>query len=200
MKKLLCLIFILSAFVAKAQFVKVSEFTDTYGTHDVGVLNTQNGSVIVVNFDSASDDQIMMLYDFTQLDDLITFFKQLKDKFSEWTRVALDNKVTEITKRIPLQAPTAMALWEEGDEVYGTEDEVSLEPLFSNDGDSGRKFYVFNAIGLKDSDDPSKTNTVHMNFKNAMQIQGLINALNPQRLRNATRKSTATSDIDALFK
>lgn len=198
MKKLLSLILMLTAFMARAEFVKVAEFNDTYGTHEVGVLITEKTKLVAVDFDSSSDAQITLLYSFSQLDDLINFFKQVKAKYVEWSKVALDNHVTEITKRMPLEAPTAMAVWSDNDEVYATNDDVVISPLFSNDGDSGTKFHVFNAISIADSDDSSVTNTVHLNFANAMQIQGLINALNPQRLRNAANGRDRT--VDQLFK
>lgn len=198
MKKLLSLILMLTAFMARAEFVKVAEFTDTYGTHEVGVLITEKNQLVAVDFDSSTDAQITLLYSFSQLNDLISFFKQVKDKYVEWTKVAIDNHVTEITKRMPLESPTAMAVWSANDEVYATNDEVVISPLFSNDGDSGTKFHVFNAISIVDSDNSSVTNTVHLNFSNAMQIQGLINALNPQRLRNAANGRDRT--VDQLFK
>lgn len=199
MKKILSLILLLTAFMARAEYVKVSEFTDTYGTHNVGVLILESSDpLVVVNFDSSSDDQIMLLYSFSQLNDLITFLKQVKDKFAEWANVAISNNVTEITKRMPLKAPTAVALWEQDGEVCTTGDNVVIEPLFSNDGDSGKKFHIFNAISIADTDNSSITNTVHVNFGNTMQIQGLINALNVQRLRNAAAGRDRT--VNDLFK
>ncbi|MDE7124915.1 MAG: hypothetical protein K2O12_00325, partial [Muribaculaceae bacterium] len=120
--------------------------------------------------------------------------------YIDWVKVARDNNVDKITKRMPLESPTAVALWYDDDDTYTTTDTVVFNPLFSNLDESGRNFYVFNAVSIKDKDNPSKTNTVHMNFQNSMQLQGIINALNPSRIREAARRATSSSSVDDLFK
>lgn len=191
-----------SVLTSQAEYRKVSTFTDTYRTHEVGVIVNNDGSwFALVDFDSSTDNQISLAYSDSQLEDLQKFFKDLKAKYIEWVNVARENNVAKITKRVPLESPTAVALWSDGNETYATTDTVVFSPLFSNKDDSGRNYYVFNAISIKDKDNGSVTNTVHLSFENAMQLQSIINALNPSRIRDAARQApSSSSSVEDLFK
>lgn len=208
MRKILTLFLLLAttALVSRADFRKVATFQDNYGTHEVGVTVTSDGSwYCLVDFDTDSDAQVSLVYSPGQIEALQQFFKDLKAKYLDWVKVARDNNVKKILKRVPLQSPTAVAMWvNSSGEVSYTTDTVVFEPLFQNSDDAGTKFQVFNAVGIEDKDNSSYRNTVHMNFQNAMQIQSLINALNPSRLREAAKRpaprTSTPSSVDDLFK
>lgn len=208
MRKLITLfLFIaIAATSMRAEYRKVATFQDNYNTHEVGVTVTESGNwFILVDFDSKTDNQVSLIYSPGQLDDLYRFFKDLKDKYLEWVKVARENGVDKITKRMPLQSPTAVAMWvNDNDGVSYSTDTMVFEPLFSNTDNSGQKFYVFNVVAVEDKDNSSITYNVHMNFQNAMQLQSVINALNPSRLREAARRpaqrSSSSGNLDDLFK
>lgn len=196
MKKLL--VSILLVFIATsafARFVEIGKYTSYMKEYAVNA-DLEKYSIRFDVYGSRGSRVLIVLKDAGAIDNFREGLIQVRDKYAEWQRVAIENNVTELTKKIPVAFRPVEMAWDGVDWYFDFSVPTSFEfgVKVLDNGDlliSARCLFM----GVASSNEYIKKTSV-LSFRNVEEIQSLIDLLDLSKIIDKQEKNAAT---EALF-
>lgn len=175
---------------------KVGEYTNAYWNgkaFDIeAALSESRGLTIFIGVESKDDTNAFISVTEKNIQSFITFLRSMKDKFVEWKGVAEANHVTSLEKPMDFTAPPLKIHY-----FYGSEWRLSylykMRPYcrILDDG----TMIVGKIVKAPASDNHFITETIYFVFENPADIDGLIQAIDPVKIRAILTKEEQQQDL-----
>lgn len=175
---------------------KIDSYDSDYFESTFGIYAT-NGEKLSLYFDirgeSKNDDVMINVDGESTIISFINSLKEVRDKYAEWKKVAVDNKVTDYSKDFDISFPNVYVAW------YGTkwwfDFRERFEPYFKVSSD-GKCYAVFHSEAVSSSNEYI-TEKYYWVFSSVKEFDSFIEKIQPQALIEKLNKKNAP---DELFK
>lgn len=196
MKKYMFLLLILMISLSMSAQTKIDSYDSDYFESTFGIYAT-NGEKLSLYFDirgeSKNDDVMINVDGESTIISFINSLKEVRDKYAEWKKVAVDNKVTDYSKDFDISFPNVYVAW------YGTkwwfDFRERFEPYFKVSSD-GKCYAVFHSEAVSSSNEYI-TEKYYWVFSSVKEFDSFIEKIQPQALIEKLNKKNAP---DELFK
>lgn len=194
MKKLFCLLITLIVVNFAYAEKKIGSYRLSYfdKEYDIKVSELKNGKFTVyIHTESKGSSQSTLLVESNDLENFITALQTMKDKYVEWSRVAKDNNVTEMSKEIEVKFPKTTVAWF-GSKWYFSFDK-KLQPRFVIMDDGTHVASI--VTKFTSSSNRYIDETIYWVFSDPSDIDDLISNLDVNKILAELNKSSSDADL-----
>ena len=137
------------------------------------------------------DDEVYMSVNSQNLDTFRNSLKTIRDKYVEWSKVAVDNNITNMSKEFPCQLSNISYAW------YSTQwwfsYTTNITPLFIVMEDGQKIVLAYKEVVSRSNQYVDQK--AYLVFKTVAEIEALINATNPTIVYDYYKKQTSKQDL-----
>lgn len=199
MKKIILVLCLLTFILPIKAQQKVGEYTNSYVSKTFSIEAVEkNNKIDVVYIGVPTDTKSRPAYIVVNGKDLGLFKTALelaRDKFSEWKKVATDNNVTEMCKKMAINFPKVTVAWLYGGEWwFSFDNKINLEFLALKVLDDTR-FAAFWAPTVTSSSNRYIDQKIDITFVNEEDFNSIINQLGGQRILDELLNTKNNSNL-----
>jgi hypothetical protein len=196
MKKILFLLACSLCFLNVAFAEKVvgkyslSYFDKTYEI-EASEIKKDKFSIYIQVSAKKSNTRAMLEIESDKVDELKQALSKMKEKFVEWSNIARDNNVTDMTKSMDIRFPSMSICWRSSKWFFSFEHRFQPEFMILESG----KHVVFITKKATSSSNKYIDETIYWVFAYPEEIDELISQLDIERIKSELTKTQNESDL-----
>lgn len=172
----------------------ISSYTSSYFNkeYNIEASEIKNGKFSVyIQVAAEGSSNAMISLDNTELDKFNDFLQKTKEKYIEWSKVAKDNNITEMSKEMDFKSPSTTICWLGSKWWFSFG--IKLQPRFLilDDGN-----YVVTIVKtVRASSNEYIDETIYLVFSTPEEIDVMISLLNEEDITAELQKAQNSSDL-----
>lgn len=180
--------------VAHAEKV-IGNYTLSYfnKSYDIEASEIKNGKFTVYIQVSAEREftRAMIGIESDKLEEFKQSLVQMKEKFEEWSKVATDNNVTEMSKEMGIKFPSTTFCWLSSKWFFSFRQKINPKFLILDNGNH----VAFFVKKVKSSSNEYIDETFYWVFSNSEEFDELISKLDYEKIKSELEKKESASDL-----
>ncbi|PXV61980.1 hypothetical protein CLV62_12323 [Dysgonomonas alginatilytica] len=191
------LVFLVCIFlISNASFAEktVGSYSSSYfnKVYDIEAGEIKNGKFSVyIQVPAKSDNRTMVLIESDQIKEFNSILLQMKDKFVEWSKVAKDNNVTELSKSMDLRLPKTTICWQGSKWFFSFGQKLQPSFMILESG----KHVVTLVQKVTSSSNQYIDETIYWVFADPQEIDELIAQLDFDKIKSKLEEDKNSSDL-----
>ena len=194
MKRLLWLIALTLVAINSFAQEKIDEYYNDYFEKTYLIAASDEDELLVllqVSGEYRSDDVYFYLEGSSTIESFVSSLKQVKQKYAEWRKVAIDNNVRSFSKDFDIYFPIITIAWYGADWRFDFSER--LKPYFKVT-DSGQYIAVFHAEAVS-SNNEYITQKYYLVFSSVQDFDEVISKVEPAVIREKLKNKHAPDDL-----
>ena len=180
--------------VAHAEKV-IGHYTMSYfnKSYDIEASEIENGKFTVYIQVRAEREftRAMISIESDKLEEFKQSLVQMKEKFEEWSKVATDNNVTEMSKEMGIKFPSTTFCWLSSKWFFSFRQKVNPKFLILDNGNH----VAFFVKKVESSSNEYIDETFYWVFSNSEEFDELISKLDYEKIKSELEKKESASDL-----
>lgn len=195
MKKIILVLCLLTFILPIKAQQKVGEYTNSYVSKTFSIEAVEkNNKIEVVYIGISTDHKSRPAYIVVKGEDLVLFktaLELVRDKFSEWKKVAKENNITEMSKEMGINFPKVTVAWHGTKWWFSFGNKINFRFLILDD----EEMVAHWTSKVTSSSNRYIEEYIYFAFANEDDFNSIINQLDGQKILNELFKNKNKSEL-----